>query len=139
MQSNSNAAPTRSSPVGCSPIVFVLVIAFAFFTISASITPLNNLVARYALCPTASDAYFEKASGGIVEKLGVQNDVSGTVFTLYCSYSGAPTKEIDNDTVVVTGFIVSTALGAMVGLIIYGVLLVRSRPISNQAGTRVSN
>ena len=90
MQSNSNAALTKSSPVGCSPIVFVLVIAFAFFT-------------------------------------------------LYCSYSGAPTKEIDNDVVVVTGFIVSAALGALVGLILYVVPLLRSRHISNKAGTQVLN
>lgn len=28
MQSNSTAAPLKSSPVGCSPVVFVLIMAF---------------------------------------------------------------------------------------------------------------
>jgi hypothetical protein len=127
MQSDNKATPAKVSPVGCSPIVFVLVIAFVFFTISASIPPLNNSIARYALCPTASEAYFKESSGGTVEKLGVQNDVSGKIVTLYCEYGDAPAKEIDNDNVVVTGFGVSAGLGAVVGLIVYGVMLVRSR------------
>ena len=127
MQTEDKVTPKKISPVGCSPIIFILVIAFAFFTISASIPSLNNLIARYALCPTASDAYFVEASGGTVEKLGVQNDVSGKIVTLYCEYDGAPVKEVDNDIVVVTGFGVSAGLGAVIGLIVYGVMLLRSR------------
>lgn len=127
MQSNPSAPPSRSSPVGCSPIVFVLIVAFAFFTLSASITPLNNLIARYALCPTASNAYIKEASGGMVEKLGVQNDVSGKIVTLYCEYANAPTREVDNDVVVMTGFGVSAGVGAVVGFIIYVVMVFRSR------------
>jgi hypothetical protein len=87
--------------------VFVLVIAFTFFTISALIPPLNNLIARYALCPSASDTYFKEASGGSVDKIGVFQDVSTKVVTLYCEYDNAPAKDVDNDVVVVTGFAVS--------------------------------
>jgi hypothetical protein len=51
------------------PNVLMLIMAFGFFTISASIMALNNMLARYALCPTASDAYFKEGSGGTVHKL----------------------------------------------------------------------
>ncbi len=126
MQSN-NSSQKKPSPVGCSPIVFVLVIAFVFFTISASIPPLNNSVARYALCPTASNAYFKETSGGSVDKIGVYQDVSTKVVTLYCEYDNAPVKEVDNDVVVVTGFAISAGLGAAVGLIIYFIMVLRAR------------
>jgi hypothetical protein len=68
-----------------------------------------------------------KRSGGTVHKLGVQQNVSGKVVTLYCEYENQPAKEIENDTVVITGFGVSAALGALVGLIAYWVMLFQSR------------
>lgn len=125
METNNYKAKPKG--VGCSPIVLILIFAFGFFTISASISALNNTIARYTLCPTASDAYFKEESGGTVHKLGVQQDVSGKVVTLYCEYENQPAKEIENDVVVITGFGVSAGLGALVGLITYWVMLVQSR------------
>lgn len=124
--------PKKTSPVGCSPIVFVVAIAFGFLTLSASFPPLNNLIARYTLCPTASDAYFKLASGGPVEKIDVYQDMGTTVYTLFCEYEDAPGREIGNDVVVITGFAASAGLGALAGLIVYFVLLLRER-ISNPA------
>ena len=126
----TTAPKTSTSPVGCSPIFFVLVFVFIFFTISASIPPLNNLIARYALCPTASEAYFTEASGGTVDKPGNQNDVSGRVVTLFCEYDNAPIREVDNDSVVVTGFGVSAGLGAVVGLVVYFSMYLKAK-VSN--------
>lgn len=124
--------PQETSPVGCSPFVFILVMMFAFFTVSASITPLNNLIARYALCPTASGVYFRNASGGTVDKPGVQGDVGTTTVTMFCEYEGGATRTIENDTVVVTGFAVSAGFGALTGLIVYLVMYLRAR-IATQA------
>jgi hypothetical protein len=124
--------PKKSSPVGCSPIIFVIVIAFSFFTLSASFPPLNNLIARYALCPTASDVYFKRTSGGSVEKINVYQDMGTTVVPLFCEYEDAPGREIDNDIVVITGFVVSAGLGALAGLIVYFVLYLREQ-VSNPA------
>lgn len=107
--------------------MFVLVIAFIFLTISASIPRLNNLVARYALCPAASEAYFKETSGGSVDKIGVYQDVSTKVVTLYCEYDNGLVEEVDNDDVVVTGFAVSAGLGAVVGLAIYFFMVFRAR------------
>ena len=119
--------PQKTSPVGCSPLVLILVMMFAFFTVSASITPLNNLIARYALCPTASGVYFKNASGGMVDKPGVQGDVGTTTVTMFCEFEGGATRTIENDTVVVTGFTVSAGLGALIGLIVYLVMFLRAR------------
>lgn len=127
MQPNSTAVPVKTSIIGCSPIVFVLIIAFAFLTLSASVTPLNNLIARYTLCPTASTAYFKEMSGGTVHQLGWKNDVSGKIVTLYCEYPGGLTEEVENDVVVMTGFGAAAGLGAIVGLIVYAVMAVRAR------------
>lgn len=117
----------KPSPVGCSPIAFVLILAFAFFTLSASIPPLNNLIARLVLCPTASGVYFSNASGGVVDKPGVQGDVSTTTVTMFCEYAGGATRTIENDTVVLAGFAGSTGLGLLTGLIVYGSLALRAR------------
>ena len=67
----------------------------------------------------ATEAYLQESPGGVVEKLGVQNDVSTSVVRLYCEYGNAPLREIDNDVVVLTGFGVSAGLGAALGLMIY--------------------
>jgi hypothetical protein len=65
-------------------------------------------------------------SGGIVQKLGVQQNVSGKIVTLYCEYTNGPAKEVGNDVVVSTGFGVSAGLGAIMGLIFYVVVSIRS-------------
>jgi len=62
-----------------------------------------------------------------VDKIGVYQDVSTKVVTLYCEYDDAPVKAVDNDVVAVTGFAVSAGLGAVIGLVIYFVKLIRSR------------
>lgn len=104
---------------GCSPILLMLIFAFGFFTLSASFPPLNNLIARHALCPTASTAYFREESGRVVHKIGVQQDVSGKVVTLYCVFEDDSVKEIQNDRVVVTGFGISASFGILIGLLVY--------------------
>lgn len=128
MQDN-NSPQKKPFLVGCNPIVFIFVIGFVFFTISASIPRLNNLIARYALCPTATDAYFKETSGGSVDKLGVYQDVSTKVVTLYCEYDNAPIKEVDNDIVVMTGFAVSAGLGVLVGLLIYSIMILKAKSL----------
>ena len=122
-----NPDPVKASRFSWFPVISALIMAFVFFMISASIAPINNAIARYTLCPTASDAYFKEESGGTVHKLGVQQDVSGKVVTLYCEYENQPAKEIKNDIVVTTGFGVSAGLGAIMGLIVYLVMLIQSR------------
>lgn len=125
--------PSKPSPVGCSPIAFVLILAFAFFTLSASIAPLNNLMARLVLCPTAEGVYFTDKAGGVVDKPGVQSDVSTTTVTMFCEYAGGATRTIENDTVVLAGFAGSTGLGLLTGLIVYGILALRARMSSSDS------
>jgi hypothetical protein len=113
--------------LGCSPIFFVLAIVFALLTLSASIPGLNRTIARYALCPTASSAYYEESSGGTVDKPGVQSDVSTRIYTLHCEYAGAPARQIDNDVIFLTGIAAAAGVGLVLGLLVYFVAAMRSR------------
>jgi hypothetical protein len=116
----------RKAYKGRGPIWHVLILAFIFLIISATITPLNNLLARYALCPTAVNVDFRDSSGGIVDKPGTQQSVNTRVFTLFCEFEDGSVKEFENDTIIFTGFSVSAGLGAVVGLIVYLIKLLQS-------------
>lgn len=125
MQSNSKSASKTPFHGVYSPLFFSLVGAISLLALSASIIPLNNLIVRYALCPTASAAYFQPPSGGI-GPFGMERDSSGKNITLYCNYENGNVTRHDSSAIARAGFVGSAVVGALAGLAVYLVLYIRA-------------
>lgn len=109
-----------------TPLFFLLVGAIALLALSASIVPLNNLIVRYALCPTASAAYFQPLLGGI-GPFGMDKDASGKNVMLYCNYENGNVRRYDSNAIAGAGFWGPAGIGAMSGLILSLAIYSRAR------------
>lgn len=118
MLSNSDNKSEKPARVGYSPLFFALVGAIILLALAASIVPLNNLIVRYALCPTASAAYFQPPSGGI-SPFGMDKDSSGRNVTLYCNYENGNVRRYDSSAIAGAGFGGSMGIGVLIGLMLY--------------------
>lgn len=125
MKSNSKSASETPARGVYSPLFFILVGAISLLAFSASIIPLNNLIVRYALCPTASAAYFQPPSGGI-GPFGMERDSSGKNITLYCNYENGNVTRYDSSAIAGAGFVGSAGIGGLVGLILYLAIYIRA-------------
>lgn len=125
MKSNSESASEKPVRAVYSPLFFVLVGAIFLLALSASIVPLNNLIVRYTLCPTASAAYFQSPSGGI-SPFGMDKDSSGRSVTLYCNYENGNVTSHDSGAIAGAGTVGSAGVGALAGLTVYLALYIRA-------------
>lgn len=115
----SNSEQTEKTTRGVySPLFFILVGAITLLALAASIGPLNNLIVRYALCPTASAAYFQASGVGILE---MDRDTSGisTELELYCNYEDGRVRRFEYVAISIADFGGSAGIGALAGLILY--------------------
>lgn len=126
MMSNSKVTSEKPVRVVYTPLFFLLVGAIALLALSASIVPLNNLIVRYALCPTASAAYFQPLLGGI-GPFGMDKDASGKNVMLYCNYENGNVRRYDSNAIAGAGFWGPAGIGAMSGLILSLAIYSRAR------------
>lgn len=99
-------------------LFFILVGAIALLALAASIVPLNNLIVRYTLCPTASTAYFQPLPGGI-GPFGMEKDARGKNVVLYCNYANGNVRRYDSSAIAGAGFGGSMGIGVLIGLLLY--------------------
>lgn len=125
MKSNLKSASDTPFRAVLTLLFFILVGAIFLLVLSASIVPLNNLIVRYALCPTASAAYFQPPSGGI-GPFGMDKDSSGKNITLYCNYANGNVRRHDSGAIARAGFVGSAVIGALAGLILYLAIYIRA-------------
>ena len=128
MQSNSKSASKTPVRAVFAPLFFILVGVISLLALSASIVPLNNLIVRYALCPTASAAYFQPTLGGI-SPFGMERDSSEKNLTLYCNYENGNVTRHDSSAIAGAGTVGSAGIGALVGLILYLAIYIRAGAI----------
>lgn len=113
----SNSEQTEKTTRGVySPLFFILVGAITLLALAASIGPLNNLIVRYVLCPTASAAYFQASGVGI---LGMDRDTSGVSTELYCNYGDGRVRRFEYVAISIASFGGSVGIGALTGLMLY--------------------
>lgn len=130
MLSDSEHKPEKPARTGYSPLFFALVGAIFLLALSASIIPLNNLIVRFALCPTAASAYFQASGAGI---LGLDRDISGTSTELYCNYEDGRVERFEYVAISTASFGGSAGIGALAGLVVYllaGIALKTNPPVS---------
>lgn len=129
----SNSEQTEKPARGVySPLFFALVGAIALLALAASIVPLNNLIVRYALCPTASAAYFQPLFGGI-SPFGMEKDARGKDVMLYCNYENGHVTRHDSNAIAGAGFWGPVGIGALIGLMLYFVTSILARAIKPES------
>lgn len=126
VSSNFERISEKPARTGYSPLFFALVGAIALLALAASIVPLNNLIVRYALCPTASAAYFQPLLGGI-GPFGMDKDASGKNVMLYCNYENGNVRRYDSNAIAGAGFWGPAGIGALIGLMLYLVTSILAR------------
>lgn len=132
MTSNSKSASETPVRAVFVPLFFILVGAIFLLALSASIIPLNNLIVRYALCPTASAAYFQPLLGG-TSPFGMDKDSSGRNVTLYYNYENGNVRRHDGGAIAGAGFVGSAVIGALAGLILYLAIYIRAGAIQPES------
>lgn len=116
MSSNFERISEKPVRTRYSPLFFALVGAIALLALSASIVPLNNLIVRYLLCPTASAAYFQASGVGI---LGMDKDTSWISTELYCNYEDGRVKRFDYVAISIASFGGPVGVGTLMGMVVY--------------------
>lgn len=124
MQYNSEPTSEKTTRTGYSPLFFALIVAIALLALSASIVPLNNLIVRYVLCPTASAAYFQASGVGI---LGMDRDTSAISTELYCNYEDGRVRSFEYVAISIAGFWGPVGIGALIGFVLYLAIYSRAR------------
>lgn len=120
MTTDTTTPKTARMGLGCNLILWVSIGLFIGFTLTASIQQINRTFAGLVHCPGAQEIVFDDydANTSQLRSNGTTRTVTGSAFTMICTYDDTRIKTVDNDLTVITGFVAGTLLGGLIGLFI---------------------
>ena len=120
MTTDTAAPKTARMGLGCNLILWVGIGLFIGLTLTASIQQINRALAGLVHCSGAQEIVFDTYNAGTSQQRfnGTARNVSGTAFTMICTFNNGAIKTVENDLAVITGFASGALIGGVVGLII---------------------
>jgi hypothetical protein len=114
----STQKPKQGS-LGCGVLMWMGIMAFTVFTVVATFPGLTRSLALLVHCPAAVETIEDTISSGSVRRQGGGGSIATTTTKVTCRFADGTEKLVENDPLVVMGFGVALAGGAVLGLVLW--------------------